>query len=380
MSTLSKLSYFSRRTLWTLPLSAALSFGPLSTAAATSFSRVDLVTDDQAANPAQLTDAGLVNAWGISYAPTGPFWISDNGTGLSTLYSVNPDTNATAKIGLTVSIPGAGNVTGQVFNDNLAAFNGNRFIFVNEDGTVSGWRGALGTSAETLVTGSSQNLYKGVAEAALSGNSYLYAANFKSGRIDVFKGTPAADDLSGQFTDPNLPNGYAPFNIQNLNGTLYVTYALQDANSPDEVAGAGLGFVDAFDLQGNLLQRVASQGTLNAPWGLAIAPASFGEFAGDLLVGNFGDGTISAFKASDHSFAGQLTGTDGNPLTIDGLWALSIGNGALAGSANELYFTAGPNDEAHGLFGTVAAVPVPASAWLFGTAILGSFAKRRAKS
>ncbi|NJA06874.1 TIGR03118 family protein [Methylococcaceae bacterium WWC4] len=379
MSTLSKLSYFSRRKLWTLPLSAALSFGSLSTAAATSFSRVDLVTDDQAANPAQITDTSLVNAWGISYAPTGPFWISDNGTGLSTLYIVNPSTNATTKLDLNLSIPGAGNVTGQVFNNNAAAFNGNLFIFVSEDGTVSGWRG-VGSSAETLITGSSQNLYKGVAEASFSGNSYLYAANFKTGRIDVLKGTPAADDLRGQFTDPNLPNGYAPFNIQNLNGTLYVTYALQDANSPDELAGAGLGFVDAFDLQGNLLQRVASQGTLNAPWGLAIAPASFGELAGDLLVGNFGDGTINAYAASDHSFVGQLTGTDGNPLAIDGLWALSIGNGTASGSLDKLYFTAGPNDETHGLFGSIAAVPVPASVWLFGPAILGLLGLGRAKS
>ena len=293
---------------------------------AVSFDATNLVTDDQSAHAAQITDPGLVNAWGISFGPSSPFWVSANGSGTSTIYAVNPTTQVTAKQGLTVSIPGNGSVTGQVFNSNPAAFNGDNFLFVSEDGTVSGWRGALGTTAETLATASSANVYKGSAFATISGNSYLYAANFRAATIDVFKGTAAAPALAGSFTDPNLPAGYAPFNVQNLNGTLYVTFAVQDATKHDEVAGAGQGIVDSFDLQGNLLGRVATGGKLNAPWGIAIAPSSFGAMAGDLLVGNFGDGRITAFDASTHTVVGQILGADGQPLSIDGLWALSAGN------------------------------------------------------
>jgi len=355
-------------------LFATLSFVP-QLAAAISFSQLNLVTDDQTANSAQITDPALVNAWGLSYSPTGPFWVSDNDTHVSTIYNVNPATNITTKAGLTVTIPGAGNVTGQVFNSNSAnAFNQDLFLFVSEDGTISGWRSNLGTSAETLATGSSANIYKGVAEAAVSGNNYLYAANFKSGAIDVFKGTSTGlgtSDLAGSFSDPNLPSGYAPFNIQNLNDKLYVTYAEQDPNSPDEVAGAGKGLVSIFDTQGNFIERLASQGTLNAPWGLVIAPSSFGEFAGDLLVGNFGDGTINAFNLSNNHFDGQLKGSNGQPLSIDGLWALTLGNGGNAGSSQSIYFSAGPNEEAHGLFGTIAVVPIPSALWLFSSALVG---------
>ncbi|MEI6069418.1 MAG: TIGR03118 family protein [Methylococcaceae bacterium] len=349
---------------------SALAFVPQS-AAATSFSQLNLVTDDQTVNHAKIPDGALKNVWGISYGPTSPFWVSDNGTGVSTLYNVNPLTNATSKLGLTVSIPGNGSVTGQVFNGNSAAFKGDRFIFVSEDGTVSGWKGALGTKAETLVAGSSANIYKGVAEATISGNSYIYAANFKSGAIDVINGASGAPSLSGNFKDSTLPVGYAPFNIQNLGDKLYVTYALQTPDSGDEKDGAHLGFVDVFSTQGDLLSRIASGDTLNAPWGLAIAPNSFGQFAGDLLVGNFGDGTINAFNLTTHHFDGQLTGTDGTPLSIDGLWALTVGNGGGAGSTQSIYFSAGPNGEANGLFGTVAAVPVPAAVWLFGSALAG---------
>jgi len=355
-------------------LFATLSFVP-QLAAAISFSQLNLVTDDQTANSAQITDPALVNAWGLSYSPTGPFWVSDNDTHVSTIYNVNPATNITTKAGLTVTIPGAGNVTGQVFNSNSAnAFNQDLFLFVSEDGTISGWRSNLGTSAETLATGSSANIYKGVAEAAVSGNNYLYAANFKSGAIDVFKGTSTGlgtSDLAGSFSDPNLPSGYAPFNIQNLNDKLYVTYAEQDPNSPDEVAGAGKGLVSIFDTQGNFIERLASQGTLNAPWGLVIAPSSFGEFAGDLLVGNFGDGTINAFNLTNNHFDGQLKGSNGQPLSIDGLWALTLGNGGNAGSSQSIYFSAGPNEEVHGLFGTIAVVPIPSALWLFSSALVG---------
>ena len=332
------------------------------------FQVTNLVTNDQSANPAQITDLMLKNAWGISASATGPFWVSDNGTGLSTLYRVDPNTNATTKQALVVAIPGDGSVTGQVFNNVAGNFNGDTFLFVSEDGTVSGWRGALGSNAEVLATGLSSNVYKGAANAQIGGNSYLYAANFRSGAIDVLKGNAGAPTLAGNFTDPGLPAGYAPFNIQNLDGKLYVTYALQDATRRDEVAGAGNGFVSVFDLNGNFLGRVGSHGTLNAPWGLAIAPGSFGSLAGDLLVGNFGDGTINAFDLTTSTFVGQLLDGAGNPIVIDGLWGLIAGNGGSAGSPNKLYFTAGPNDEANGLFGVIESVPEPGT---IGTALLG---------
>jgi len=347
---------------------------------AVSFDVNNLVTDDQSAHAAQITDPELVNAWGVSFGPTSPFWVSANGSGKSTLYVVNPLTQATTKVSLTVSIPGDGSVTGQVFNSNSASsFSGNNFLFVSEDGTVSGWRGALGTTAENVALASSANVYKGAAFASISGNSYLYAANFRAGMIDVFKGTSGAPTLPGSFTDPGLPAGYAPFNVQNLNGTLYVAYAVQDAMKHDEVAGAGRGIVDSFDLQGNFVARVATGGTLNAPWGIAIAPSSFGALAGDLLVGNFGDGRITAFDAKTHAQRGQVLGPDGKPLSIDGLWALSPGNDGSGGSSHLLYFTAGPDGETHGLFGVLTAVPEPSSYALLlaGIGILGLWRQRR---
>lgn len=348
---------------------------------AITFNVNNLVTDDQSVHPAQITDPGLVNAWGLSYISTGPFWLSSNGAGTSPLYSVDPITQVTTKLPLTVTIPGAGNVTGQVSNV-TSAFGGDRFLFVSEDGTVSGWSPTLGTTgnvpAETLVTASSA-LYKGVALGAIGEDNYLYAANFHSGTIDVFKGSVVSPSLPGTFTDPNLPANYAPFNVQNLGNTLYVTYAQQDPNSPDEIAGAGLGLVDAYDLQGNLLARVATGGTLDAPWGLAIAPSSFGVMAGALLVGNFGDGRINAFDPVSHAFLGQVLGTDGNPLVIDGLWAISPGNDTLAGSSHLLYFTAGPDEESHGLFGVLTPVPEPSTYALLivGLSLIGTVVARR---
>lgn len=318
-----------------------------------------LVSDDVTLHPAQVQDAGLVNAWGLSYSATGPFWVSAADGNVSPIYRVNPATQATTKAALTVSVPG--NPTGQVFNGNASAFNGDNFLFVGEDGSVHGWRGALGSTAEVLVTGSADNSYKGAAYATIGSDSYLYATNFATGRIDVFKGMSGSPDLAGSFTDPGVPSGYAPFNVQRLGSSLYVTYVKQDDAHEDEVKGAGLGLVDQFDLQGNFMGRVTTGGTLNAPWGLALAPDSFGAWAGALLVGNFGDGRINAFDASTHSFLGQVLGSSGSPLEIDGLWAISPGNDGQAGSSHSLYFTAGPDDESHGLFGVLTSVPEPST-------------------
>jgi uncharacterized protein (TIGR03118 family) len=339
---------------------AAILFNP---AWAVPFSVNNLATDDQSVNSAQIADPGLKNGWGMSFGPTGPFWVSSNGAGTSVLYNVNPATQATVKAGLTVTIPGAGtgNPTGQVFNGNNSSFNGNLFLFVSLDGTVSGWRPSLGTSAETIVPGSSANVYTGAAIGSVGRNGYLYAANFKAGTIDVHNGTTAQPSLTGSFTDPNLPDGYAPFNVQNLDGTLYVAYAQRDNMTGEEAAGPGLGVVDKFSLNGDFLGRVASGGALNAPWGLAIAPSSFGAMAGDLLVGNFGDGHINIYDPATLMPLGQVMDASNQPVVIDGLWGISSGNDGMGGSSHLLYFAAGPNDETHGLFGVLAPVPEPSA-------------------
>jgi uncharacterized protein (TIGR03118 family) len=349
-----------------------------------SFSVTNLITNDQAINKAQITDSDLKNAWGISHSSTSPFWVSDNGTGLTTLYTVDPTTNATARVTfnggfVTIPPPGTGTPTGQVFtNLSNPALNNNSFFFVSEDGTISGWRGSigLGNTAEILQTASDANVYKGTTLVSVGGFNYLLAANFRAGTIDVLKGDTSAPDLAGKFVDPNIPNGFAPFNVQVFGNKVYVTYALQDAAKHDDVKGPGNGFVTAFNLDGSLIGRVGSNGTLNSPWGMAIAPTSFGSIAGDLLVGNFRDGHINIFDPTKvNPFIGQLDGTDGKPIVIDGLWALNVGNDGMAGSSQKVYFSAGPNDEAAGLFGVIQSVPEPSTAVL-GLIALGLAAAR----
>ena len=309
-------------------------------------------------------DADLVNPWGIVAGPTTPFWISDNGTGLSTLYD-----GTGTKLSLVVTIPPSGAApTGVVFNG-TTGFSGSPFIFATENGTIAAWSG--GTAAVTKVPAGTGSVYKGL---ALGDTGLLYAANFGLGKVDVFNSNFGSTTVSGGFADSSLPAGYAPFDIQNLNGKLYVTYALQDAAHHDDVAGPGHGFVDVFDFNGNLLQRLTSQGALNSPWGLALAPSDFGTFGGDLLVGNFGDGMIDAYNPSSGAFLGNLEDTNGNPLAIQGLWGLTFGNGAHSQGTNTLFFTAGiPGPgavEDHGLYGAIDPSPEPASAGLLICALM----------
>lgn len=307
---------------------------------------------------ARHTDSNLVNPWGIASSTSSPLWVSNADAGVATVYN-----GSGTKLPLTVSIPnpfgGAGSPTGQVFNSNGAAYNGDRFIFATEEGTIAGWRGGLGTSAETLAIGASGSSYKGLAIADVGSTTYLYAANFGKGTVDVFNAPGSSVNLTGSFTDPNLPSGYSPFNVQNVGGSLFVSFAKTSDEPGEEQAGAGLGFVDKFDLNGNLLMRVASNGVLNAPWAVTQAPGNFGKFSGSLLVGNFGDGTINAFDMTTGDLIGSLKDSQGNPLVIEGLWGLRFGNGGAGGNTNTLYFAAGIDDEAHGLFGSITPVPEP---------------------
>jgi uncharacterized protein (TIGR03118 family) len=319
------------------------------------YQQLNLVSDVRGA--ALLHDPDLVNAWGLSFSATSPFWISDNGTGKSTIYAVTYDALGkvhVVKQPLVVGIPGEGNPTGQLFNG-TGLFHGDIFIFVSEDGTISGWRGALGTNAEALVSRPTA-VYKGVALAGTSGGPRLLAANFSEGTVDAYDANlnPVA-----QFADPDAPAGYAPFNVQSIGGTIFVTFAKQDEEGEDDVPGPGHGLIDILDPQTGAFHRFVTGAdaggeleAINSPWGLAVAPGTFGDHAGELLVGNFGDGTIMAFDASGE-FRGLLQKNKRRPIVIEGLWGLTFGNGGNAGRPGTLYFTAGPDDENHGLFGSI---------------------------
>lgn len=325
------------------------------------------------------TDPNLVNPWGVSESSSSPFWISDNGAGVTTLYN---GAGTPQSLVVSIPIPGGGSSapTGQVFNG-TGKFNGDNFLFATENGTIAGWRGALGTTAETLYNNSGSGaVYKGVTLATNAQGSYILAADFHNNRVDVFPSS-GAGALPGMFTDPTLPAGYAPFNVQNVNGQVFVTYAKQGTGA-DEVDGAGLGFVSVFDTNGNFVKRIASNGSLNAPWGVTMAPANWGSFGGDLLVGNFGDGSINAYT-TDGIFAGTLRGADGNPLLNDGLWALTFGNGGNGGNLDSLYLTAGLNGESDGLFARIDPTPEPGTFALLGLgvpALLAWRLSRKARS
>jgi uncharacterized protein (TIGR03118 family) len=343
-----------------LSVAAALSIMTLTTTAdEIKYRQVNLVSD--LPGVAVLQDTNLVNAWGISFGPNTPFWVSDNGKGLATLYAVTNDSSGTTHVvkqGLQVTIPGEGNPTGQAFNT-VGGFHGDVFLFVSEDGTISGWRNALGSTAEVLVPANTANIYKGMTLARTSNGPVLLAANFKNGTVDVY-GTNSA--LLGQFIDSKAPAGYAPFGIQAISNLVFVTFAKQDADKEDDVAGRGHGLIDVFNPDTGKFLRFATGSDaggkvkeMNSPWGIALAPASFGTGGAQLLVGNFGNGTIMTFD-SNGNFRGLLQADHGPALSIDGLWALTFGNGTRAGDPAKLYFSAGPNDESHGLFGSIEPV------------------------
>ena len=329
----------------------------------------NLVTDGFV-TPADNTDSvHLKNPWGIAFNPFGPVWIADNGSGFSTVYNGAgaPFLVGNPPVPLVVTIPKAanadqGNPTGIVFNGSGGFKVGGSpaaFIFVTEDGVLAAWNALNLTNAILIHDNSaSGTVYKGLALSAGGNGSLLYATDFHNNKIDVWDNTFTPVALgAAAFTDPGIPKGFAPFGIQAINGNVYVTYAKQDADAHDDVQGKGLGYVDVFDPNGNLIDRVASKGPLNAPWGLALAPAGFGTFSGNLLVGNFGDGRINAFDLATGESLGGLQDANGQPITIEGLWGLAFGNGFLGQSVNSLFFTAGSNGEADGLYGRIDPIP-----------------------
>lgn len=310
------------------------------------------------------TDPNLINAWGISFTSTGPFWVSDNNSGKSTLYDGSGKPQS-----LVVTIPpasgtGSGVPTGTVYNA-TAGFVVNQggksgsavFLFDTEDGTISGWAPTVNATVAVIAVNNSASgdIYKALELANNGTGNFLYVADFFNAKVRVFDSTFKQVTLSGSFTDPNIPSGYAPYSLRNISGKLYVTYAKQNATKTDAVPGKGFGFVDIFDLNGNFIKRFASMGRLNAPWGLALATASFGTFSNDILVGNLGDGHITAFDPTTGRPKGQLSDINNKPIVIKGLWGLMFGNGGQGGTKNVLYYTAGPQGYAHGRFGSITA-------------------------
>jgi uncharacterized protein (TIGR03118 family) len=324
------------------------------------YQQLNLVSD--LPGVAILQDTNLVNAWGMSFSSSSPFWVSDNGKGLATLYTVTNDSQGmvhVVKVGLEVTIPGDGNPTGQFFNtlNTSGAFNGDLFIFVSEDGTISGWRPALVATAEVLVPGITNNVYKGTTLVTNSSiGPVLLAANFRAGTVDVY-GTNSM--LSNQLSDASVPSGYAPFNVQSIGDLVFVTFAKQDEFKHDDAPGKGHGLIDVLDPMTWMFHRFATGKDaggklkqINSPWGVAMSPKSFGAHGDKLLVGNFGSGTIMVFDEHGH-FKDFIEGAHEKPIVIDGLWGLAFGNGGRAGTPDELFFTAGPNGESDGLFGRI---------------------------
>jgi uncharacterized protein (TIGR03118 family) len=327
--------------------------------------QTNLVSD--LAGVAKVQDPNLKNPWGITHSATSPWWVSDNNAGVATLY-----TGAGAPVPLVVTIPApgassGGTPTGVVFNGKAGDFvvtdgrtsGTSAFIFATEDGTIAGWSPAVNRTQAFIAVDNSAvpdaadgAVYKGLAIAQTISGQRLFAANFRAGTVDVFDSAFQPVHTPGRFRDRAIPDGFAPFGIQQLGGRIYVSYAKQDADRHDDVKGPGNGFVDVYSTEGRLLKRLIRHGALNSPWGMVLAPPGFAD--GALLVGNFGDGRINAYDR-EGEFEGPLRRPDGSPVVIDGLWGLGFGNDAAAGPSTTLFFAAGINDEQDGLFGTLTA-------------------------
>ncbi len=329
------------------------------------YQQTNLVSDQPGV--AQITDPDLVNAWGISMSASSPFWVANNVTGTATLYSGDVAGKPLAKAALVVTIP-AGSPTGTVFNGSAdfvvhsgTASGAARFLFASQTGVISGWNPTVPSAGSTVaqIGATADAVYTGLAIGQSGGANYLYAADFEHNTIDVYDTNFQLVQLAGSFVDRNIPDSYSVFNIQNLGGRLYVTYAQQSHKDPEEETDRGSGFVDVFDTSGQLLQRLIKGNHLNAPWGMALAPDDFGTFSNALIVGNFGNGELQAFDPATGRFLGQLLDASGKPVVIDGLWGITFGNGGSGGDRNALYFASGPDDETHGLFGSLRFVAQP---------------------
>jgi uncharacterized protein (TIGR03118 family) len=325
---------------------------------------------------ADFQDPNLVNPWGLATTATSPFWVGNNGSGTSTLYGTTGVAVALIVAIPTPTSPAGGAVSGVTANTTtsftVATGKVASFIFCTEDGTVSGWNSSVNASVAVITVNNSNanSVFKGCVLGGTAAAPILYVTDFRNGVVDMFDGSFNPIVNAKAFVDSSIPSGYAPFGIANLDGNIYVTYAKQDAEKMDDVAGAGNGYVDVFDGSGNLLTRLIAKGALNSPWGMQIAPASFGQFGGALLVANFGDGTINAFDPAKGTALGTLQDPTGHPVTIPGLWGLLFGNGGKGGDSATLYFTAGipgpygEPPESHGLFGSIQAPPSFTSAGL----------------
>jgi uncharacterized protein (TIGR03118 family) len=353
-----------------IAIPAALAVAPAASASGRShgprneFRQTNLVSDISGA--AQLIDPNLKNAWGLALGPATPLWVADNGTSVSTLYSISRGGGSVQQVPLTVTLPPMDSApTGQVFNPTSgfvvktkAGSGPGLFIFSSEGGQIIAWNPVadpvMGGASTATVEYSSPigAVYKGLALASTRFGTFLYATDFHNGRVAVFDSRFHPVRLPGSFRDRHLPRGYAPFGIREINGLIYVTYAKQDADRHDDVAGPGHGFVDVFTASGFLVERLVSRGGLNSPWGLTVAPKGFGSFGGKLLVGNFGDGLIHAYSLFSGRPDGTLRGKHHKPIRIGGLWALQFGT-ATTGGTGTLLFSAGPNDEADGLLGAL---------------------------
>ena len=332
------------------------------------FRQTNLVSDLKTVG-AQIVDPNLKNPWGLAFGPTTPLWVANNGTSVATLYGVSPGGATATQVPLVVTLPPMdSSPTGQVFNPtsgfvlkSKAGKGPALFIFSSEGGQIIAWSPVAdpvvsGASTAQVKFSSKTAVFKGLTMASTRFGTFLYATDFHNGRVDVFNSRFHLVRLPGHFRDRFLPKGYAPFGIRAIDGFIYVTYAKQDADKHDDVAGPGHGFIDVFTSSGFLVERLVSRGALNSPWGLEVAPKGFGPFGGKLLVGNFGDGRIHAYGLFSGRPDGTLRTKHHKPITIDGLWALQVGT-ATTGGTGTLLFSAGLNDEADGLVGAINPAP-----------------------